>query len=196
MLGCLDAAYEKYASELRGSRVRDRHDDDGSAPPSQSSTAPLRAAPVVFNGKVAEEVGFDTARERLANLAELRIVLLDGLLVRGVLASADDENDRSKYFAELEEISRTLRKATDLDLSRNLLEDWQDVADICSQLKDLQHLRLMSVFSVHFPYHNGLLICIYHRAYMHSFLVEIDLEVLIRTTSSTALRSFSLMRHC
>lgn len=139
VLGCVDAAYEKYASELRGSKVQQGD--------SAASTAPSRPAPVVFNGKVAEEVGFDQARERLANLAELKVVLLDGLLVHGVLASAD-ENHHGEYAAELDRIEKTLPKTTDLDLSRNLLEDWNDVADICSRLKDLKHLRLMLVSSV------------------------------------------------
>jgi hypothetical protein len=33
-------------------------------------------------------------------------------------------------------------KATELDLSRNLFEEWREVADVCEQLQSLKILRI------------------------------------------------------
>lgn len=95
---------------------------------------------IQFNGKVVEEVGFEKIRKQLAELQELKFVLLDGLRLAGVLT--EHRNDSSKYHEELQKIGQTCPKITELDLSRNLLERWQDVQDISRQLTKLKSLKL------------------------------------------------------
>ncbi|KAL0261145.1 hypothetical protein SLS55_004841 [Diplodia seriata] len=96
---------------------------------------------IMISGKEAEEVGFDKIRKKLANLKELRIVLLDGMCM---------ERPFSKLFEHAAEI--TVEKLTDvkdaspsiqeLDLSRNLFEEWREVASICVQLENLRRLKV------------------------------------------------------
>ncbi|KAF9640164.1 hypothetical protein BFW01_g11970 [Lasiodiplodia theobromae] len=96
---------------------------------------------IMISGKEAEEVGFDKIRKKLANLKELRIVLLDNMCM---------ERPFSKLLGEAAEI--TVDKLTDvkdaspkiqeLDLSRNLFEEWREVASICIQLENLKRLRV------------------------------------------------------
>ncbi len=93
-----------------------------------------------------EEVGFEKISQQLAKLTELRIVVLDGLCVAGVLnsgrrAKSDD------WLRSLEDIRQTCPKVVELDLSRNLLERWQDVEGICSTLTALRTLKLKYLHS-------------------------------------------------
>ncbi|RAL12452.1 putative tubulin-specific chaperone [Aspergillus homomorphus CBS 101889] len=126
--GFVEALREKYASEyLEHERARQRADDA------------ILHKPIEFNSKVVEEVGFDKIRRQLAELQELKIVLLDGLHVAGVLGHlATPEEVEAAY----DEIERTCPKITELDLSRNLLTSWRDVARICERLKLLKSLKL------------------------------------------------------
>ncbi|PHH85337.1 hypothetical protein CDD83_575 [Cordyceps sp. RAO-2017] len=98
-----------------------------------ASEAPQLAdgAPIVISGKVAEEMGFDKVRRKLARLDELRVVLLDGMRV----ASAVDEADGAR-------VAETCPSIAQLDLSRNLLERLGPVLDICAELPALRHLSL------------------------------------------------------
>lgn len=121
--GFLDALREKYASEFEN-RL-------------SSLGGPLHDS-IEISGKVVEEVGFDKIRKQLAELQELKIVLLDGLCVAGVLGD-DDLDEREKTEAR---IGETCPKIVELDLSRNLMRRWVDVADICDQLKRLRLLKL------------------------------------------------------
>lgn len=95
--------------------------------------------PIEISGKIVEEVGFEKIRKQLAELQELRIVLLDGMRVYGVLAG---EGSQEEYENELESIAKTCPKIVELDLSRNILRKWANVADICEQLKHLKILKL------------------------------------------------------
>ncbi|EAU35680.1 conserved hypothetical protein [Aspergillus terreus NIH2624] len=95
--------------------------------------------PIQISGKVVEEVGFDKIRKQLAELQELKIVLLDGLRVAGVLAQ---EASLEQYDAALQEIQQTCPKIMELDLSRNLINRWKEVSCICSRLKRLRKLKL------------------------------------------------------
>lgn len=88
---------------------------------------------IVISGKVAEEIGFDKIRRQQAQLAELKIVILDG----GRIAYASPPDGKPE-----ESISEACPKAVELDLSRNLFERVGTVVDICSQLKGLQALRI------------------------------------------------------
>ncbi|EEH40779.2 tubulin-specific chaperone E [Paracoccidioides lutzii Pb01] len=124
-LSFLQAANEKYVLELK--HMPTGHVD---VPPCK---------PIEISGKIVEEVGFEKIRKQLAQLQELRIVLLDCMRIHGVLAS---EGTRETYENELQSIGRTCPKIVELDLSRNLLQKWTDIADICNQLKHLRILKL------------------------------------------------------
>ncbi|KAL2794756.1 hypothetical protein BJX66DRAFT_303101 [Aspergillus keveii] len=136
-LGFVEALREKYASEFEQSRARQaRADADADA---EADAAQHSEKPIQFNGKIAEEVGFDKIRKQLAELEELKIVLLDGLRVAGVLAQ---EAGREQIEAARREIERICPKITELDLSRNLFTAWENVADVCGSLERLKLLRL------------------------------------------------------
>ncbi|OGE48167.1 hypothetical protein PENARI_c031G05137 [Penicillium arizonense] len=121
----LEALREKYASEF---------EDLSCLTVSESS----RKKAIEISGKVVEEVGFDKIRKQLAELKELRIVLLDSLLVVGVLSSYDQVQDEDAA----QKIAETCPKIIELDLSRSLLSRWRDVWEICNQLKHLKRLKL------------------------------------------------------
>lgn len=94
---------------------------------------------IYFSGKVVEEVGFEKIRKKLAELQELKIVLLDGLRIAGVLPHDAGPEERDEALRNIE---KTCPKIIELDLSRNLLRRWVDVWDICRQLKQLRQLKL------------------------------------------------------
>ena len=94
--------------------------------------------PIKFSGKVAEEVGFDKIRAQLSQLTELKIIILDGLGMwrpeaRGALWTANELSS---------DVRGACPKAVELDLSRNLFEEWREVAGICEQLEQLRSLRV------------------------------------------------------
>ncbi|KAK0734883.1 RNI-like protein [Lasiosphaeria miniovina] len=89
---------------------------------------------VIISGKVAEEVGFDKIRRKLAQLSELQIVILDGSHI--AYASPPNGQDAEQP------ISHVCPKVTELDLSHNLLERFETVVDICSELGSLRSLRV------------------------------------------------------
>ncbi|KAJ5206060.1 Leucine-rich repeat typical subtype [Penicillium cf. griseofulvum] len=129
-LSFLEALREKYASESEHSIVQNV--------PINGAT--VRGQAIEISGKVVEEVGFDKIRKQLAELQELRIVLLDGLRIAGVLASYNQDQDSHSEAAA--KIGETCPKIIELDLSRSLLSRWRDVWDICNQLKHLKRLKL------------------------------------------------------
>ncbi|ERF70687.1 hypothetical protein EPUS_02553 [Endocarpon pusillum Z07020] len=90
---------------------------------------------IEISGKVVEEVGFERIRQQQALLHHLKIVILDGLRVRGVGLGADVERAQ-------EEITSICPNITELDLSRNLFERYKDVAEICAPLKELRVLKI------------------------------------------------------
>lgn len=102
-------------------------------PPTKPNSQPIK-----FSGKVAEEIGFDKIRKQLAQLSELRIVILDGLrMCRPEV--------REKEWIEGKggkDVGEACPKAVELDLSRNLFEEWREVASICEQLEKLRNLRV------------------------------------------------------
>ncbi|KAJ5597693.1 hypothetical protein N7537_007777 [Penicillium hordei] len=129
-LSFLEALRGKYASESVNSLA---HND-------LAGGATARGKAIEISGKVVEEVGFDKIRKQLAELQELRIVLLDGLRVVGVIASYNQA--QVLHSEEAQKIGETCPKITELDLSRSLLSRWRDVWDICNQLKHLKKLKL------------------------------------------------------
>jgi small nuclear ribonucleoprotein (snRNP)-like protein len=128
----LEALREKYASEHYSELVWT------SNPIGHASQQPIE-----ISGKVVEEVGFDKIRKQIAELQELRIVLLDGMRIAGVLSSY--EQPESEVLEAAKEIATTCPKIEELDLSRSLLCSWRHVWDICNQLKELKKLKVKYV---------------------------------------------------
>ncbi|KAJ4380494.1 hypothetical protein N0V86_003849 [Didymella sp. IMI 355093] len=99
--------------------------------------------PIRFNGKVAEEVGFDKIRKRLAQLEELKYVILDGLRMwRPEVRQIARSNGELEWPQGHVDIKDACPKTYELDLSRNLFEDWREIAAICEQLDRLRSLRV------------------------------------------------------
>ena len=94
--------------------------------------------PVLFNGKPAEEIGFDKIRRQLAQLSELKIIILDGLCMQRPEARGTGWMESG----EKTDVRDACPKAIELDLSRNLFEEWREVAAICGQLPELRSLRV------------------------------------------------------
>lgn len=89
---------------------------------------------MISGAKFAEEVGFDKIRAQLAQLHELKIVLVDGLQVD----HAENPNRR---------IRDVCPKIVELDLSRNLFESCSEIIHICGELDNLRTLKLKYVYS-------------------------------------------------
>jgi hypothetical protein len=94
--------------------------------------------PILFNGKLAEEIGFDKIRAQLAQLSELKIIILDGLYIHRPEARGSGWVEGG----EKRDVWEACPKAMELDLSRNLFEEWREVAGICEQLEELRSLRI------------------------------------------------------
>lgn len=94
--------------------------------------------PIKFSGKVAEEVGFDKIRKQLAQLEELKIIILDGLCV----CRPEARGGKWVESGQMTDVKEACPKVVELDLSRNLWEEWTEVAAICEQLDRLRSLRV------------------------------------------------------
>lgn len=88
-----------------------------------------------ISGKEAEEVGFEKIARQQAQLHNLRIVVLDDLLVRAY----DGTGTTSDGLDHIQEICPNI---TDLDLGRNLFETLSEISEICDRLPKLKFLRL------------------------------------------------------
>lgn len=124
--------HEKYASEFEEELAKSKQKEVAGA-------AVPHSTQIRFNGKVVEEVGFDKIRKKLAELQELRIIILDGLRISGLLATDVASEQREEAVKEIE---KTCPRIVELDLSRNLLRRWIDVRDICKPLKKIKLLKL------------------------------------------------------
>ncbi|KAL3420810.1 CAP-Gly domain-containing protein [Phlyctema vagabunda] len=109
----VEAVHQKYATEITN----------------LPAAAAFEQQIMISGSKVAEEVGFDKIRNQLAQLHELKIVLVDGLRI-------DSAEAPGKTIREI------CPKIVELDLSRNLFESCLPVAAICEELDDLRTLRL------------------------------------------------------
>lgn len=99
--------------------------------------------PIRFNGKVAEEVGFDKIRKQLGQLEELKYVILDGLrMLRPEVRQSTRSNDEPEWPQGSSDIKDVCPKTYELDLSRNLFEEWREIAAICEQLEQLRSVRV------------------------------------------------------
>jgi hypothetical protein len=108
----IEALHQKYVSEITGRR-----------------DALVAESQIAISGKVVEEVGFDKIRQQLAQLHELKIVIVDGLRI----ATAEKAEKRIKEICP---------KIIELDLSRNLFEQCKEIMNICRELANLRVLRL------------------------------------------------------
>ena len=79
-----------------------------------------------------EEVGFEKIRQQLAELQELRVVVLDGACIAAVESDLEKQN----------------LKILELDVSRNLMEDWREIIALCKSLCCLTSLKLEYVHYV------------------------------------------------
>lgn len=99
--------------------------------------------PIRFNGKIAEEVGFDKIRKQIGQLEELRYVILDGLRMwRPEVRRIQDFKVEVEWPHGAADIKDACPKTYELDLSRNLFEEWREIAAICGQLDRLRSLRV------------------------------------------------------
>jgi tubulin-specific chaperone E len=108
----VEAVHQKYASGVTERR-----------------NVPALKSQIEISGKVVEEVGFDKIRRQLAQLHELKIVIVDGMRV----AVAERGEKRIKEVCP---------KIVELDLSRNLFEYYDEIMNICRELEHLKVLRL------------------------------------------------------
>jgi tubulin-specific chaperone E len=97
--------------------------------------------PIKWGSKVVEEVGFEKIKKQLAMLGELRIVLLDGMCIAGVLAAENGAGSEEKIEA-IRQITETCPKIAELDVSRCLFQTWADIVDVCIALPNLKKLRV------------------------------------------------------
>lgn len=99
---------------------------------------------VRISGKEVEEVGFDKIRKQLADFHELRIVILDGLRMTEPKIPFSEEPSwvLSPPSSRLKDIKETCPKIIEVDLSRNLFEDWREIILICEQLNNLRSLKV------------------------------------------------------
>lgn len=128
----VEAIRLKYASEGDG------------APACASRTQDIRGEAIHIGGKEVEEVGFDKIRAEMSNLQALRIVILDSLCVsrpgaRKTATSLEGVDAESGYTLDVE---NTSPKIVELDLSRNLIEEWDEIIDVCRQLPELRSLKV------------------------------------------------------
>ena len=115
----------------------------GAALEDDTASGAVAAERIEISGKVVEEVGFDKIRKQQAELAELRIVLVDGICVAGLREAAwEGEAGGEDWKVCLEQIERTCPSIVELDLSRGLVERWVDVVGIFRALKGLRSLTL------------------------------------------------------
>ncbi|KAK2591777.1 hypothetical protein QQS21_010536 [Conoideocrella luteorostrata] len=111
--GFLSALKEKYLSD-----------------PSQDKNGSVSSQIRISGSKVAEEVGFDKIWKKLAQVKDLKIVILDGMRV----AVARQDGDES--------IAESCPSIVHVDLSRNLFETIGPVVDVCAELKGLRKLSI------------------------------------------------------
>jgi hypothetical protein len=109
----VEAVHQKYATGITN----------------HSTVAAAEVQIMISGKKVAEEVGFDKIRAQLAQLHELKIVLVDGLQVN--CAERPDKRIRD-----------VCPKIAELDLSRNLFESCKEIIHICGELRNLRGLKL------------------------------------------------------
>jgi len=109
---------------------------------------------IAISGKVVEEVGFERIQQQQSVLSELRIVLVDELVVSGM---TQRNASREEVAYAQRQLSQTCPNITELDLGWNPIETWQEMADICASLTKLRVLKASGLrlrsFAAQFPEH-------------------------------------------
>ncbi|KAI4118030.1 MAG: hypothetical protein LQ345_001830 [Seirophora villosa] len=98
---------------------------------------PLEA--ISIGGKNVDEVGFSLIAQKQSAWSNLKVISLNGLCINGVSSTPWQLESRQNAVAELTGLGI---RCEELDLSRNLLESWDDVVAICSCLSELRTLKL------------------------------------------------------
>lgn len=93
---------------------------------------------VIISGKVAEEVGFEKIAKEQAQLVDLRVVLLDQLVVNGIAPRGSSASAVKEAQGVL---ARTCPSIREIDIGWNTIETLQDIADICAALPHLRVLK-------------------------------------------------------
>lgn len=88
-----------------------------------------------ISGKEVEEVGFDKVQAQLADLQHLRVVLLDGMRIGK--RCGEEQGVPSQ---DVESIQETCPEIVEVDVGRNLFEEWREVLNIAAQLGKLTSL--------------------------------------------------------
>lgn len=104
-----------------------------------SEGANERPSTIVISGKEVDEVGFDAISRKQAAWSALTIVSLDSLRIENLYENP--LSTQQDYEEELRALYSGL-KWKELDLSRNLFADWDEITRICRCLKDLKVLKL------------------------------------------------------
>ena len=120
-----EAVKQKYASEVIAGVYNVRFDNSDDT--------------IKISGKAVEEVGFDKIRRQLANLKQLRIVVVDNLRIKSI--GGDLISAQKPTTFQTSEIGGLLPNVSELDVSRNLFETWNEVAEICQRLPRLTSVR-------------------------------------------------------
>jgi tubulin-specific chaperone E len=115
---------------------------------SPASSAGIQDRAIRISGKEVEEVGFEKIRQRLADLQELKIVLLDGFRITRQLSAFRGRAWVKGELGSGTDVRDVCPKVTELDLSRNLFEEWREIAQICLQLEYQRSLRVEQVHSI------------------------------------------------
>ena len=119
--------------------LRFKYESGGSKSTRRGATARFQNGDSIeISGKVVEEVGFEKIRREQAALANLRIAILDGLNICGLTGRNGSQSSRTDAQLEL---SKRCPSVQQLDLGRNPLETWADVATICAPLEKINVLR-------------------------------------------------------
>lgn len=100
---------------------------------------------ISIDGKVVEEIGFKRVQDQLAKLHRLRVVLLDGLCLAGVQAQPWNASQRIRQQS-IQQLHDYKLNMVELDLSRNVIEKWAEIAAICSTLRSLRILKVKYVY--------------------------------------------------
>ncbi|KAK3725111.1 hypothetical protein LTR37_000622 [Vermiconidia calcicola] len=88
---------------------------------------------VYFSGKQAEEIGFEKFHRRQAKLQGIHVLVLDRMCIQHQPPGSEDGDDA---------IATLCASITELDLSANLFETFDEVVDLCSRLPKLLVLTL------------------------------------------------------
>lgn len=99
-----------------------------------ASASAVSNASIRISGKEVEEVGFEKIQKQISELKDLRIVVLDGICISG----HDDENST----ADKSTLATLCPNIRELDLSRNLFEDINEIMSIIGGLEHLESLRI------------------------------------------------------